>query len=288
MKIAEAASDERGALAYGKKGDQTGNEVRIRTMTGTETGSAGFEKILRFPDNATRAEIAKNAVDIALNDHIGYGQYGDPNDPLAGRYGLWEASQGLASFRQVKTDCNTDCSQLVSTDLNHVGLPCSKYMRTATEIQELTALGFVEYPYTAGACVLGDIVWRQGHTAVVIEAPEGEGGEEMFSARLTSSKDTRTYSTGAGPKTRACPYIKIKKADIGFTPNVIIAQMTGEILANTQWIRGQAHAYTANYENDATAGIACGTAPSYFNPDAEVIYLPVRFPEKVYIVRAYK
>ena len=204
MKIAEAAIDERGQTAWGKKGDQA-DEVRIRTMTGGESGNGTFTKILRFPDTALRRQFAKCATEIALNQHVGYAQYGDDADPYAGRYGLWNASQGVKSFADVDIYCNTDCSQMVSTNLNFNGIRSSMYMRTATEVKELTGLGFLELPFSVEACLLGDVLWRQGHTAVVVEAPEGEGGELMFSAKLISSKDEKIWSTGAGPKTRSCP-----------------------------------------------------------------------------------
>jgi len=289
MKIAEAASDERGALAWGQKGDQTGNEVRIREMTGKETGSGTFSLILRYPDKKKRAAFAKDAKEIALNDYFGYAQYGPDGDPYAGRYGIWNAMQqpDFKSFAEVRIFCNTDCSQMTCCALNHNGIAAPATMRTATEVAQLSALGFRQYPYTVGSCVLGDVVWRQGHTAIVIEAPEGEGEELMYSAKIISSKDTRIWSTGAGPKTRSTPYIKIKRAEIGFTPNVIVVEQLGEILANSQWIRGQAHLYCANYENDASAGIAVGKATSYFNPDASEIVIPVRFAEREHIVRIY-
>ena len=289
MKIAEAASDERGALAHGKKGDQTGNEVRIREMTGKETGSGTFTLILRYPDKKKRAGFAKDAKEIALNDYYGYAQYGPDDDPYAGRYGIWTVMhrEDFTDFAKMQIFANTDCSQMTCCALNHNGIAAPPTMRTATEVAQLEALGFIQYPYTVGSCVLGDVVWRQGHTAIVVEAPEGEGAEVMFSAKLTSSKDTRIWSTGAGPKTRACPYIKIKKAEIGFTPGVIVVEQLGEILANSQWVRGQAHLYCANYQNDASAGIAVGKASSYFNPDATEIIIPVRFAEREHIVRIY-
>ena len=290
MKIAEAASDERGALAFGKKGDQKGGEeVRIRTMTGTETGSAGFEKILRYPDTAVRIAIASDALEIALNDHYGYAQYGAEGDPYAGRYGIWTVMHepGFKSFAKVQVDCNCDCSQLVSCALNNNGIKCSQYMRTATEIRELTALGFEELPYSAGSCLRGDVVWRNGHTAIVVDAPIGEGGELMYSAKKTSSAEIRLWASGAGPKTRKAPYIKVKRSEIGFVPNVIVIQQLGEVLSLSQYIRGQAHMYVSNEENDAKAGVAVGKYASYFNPDAAELVIPVRYPEREYIVRIY-
>lgn len=116
-------------------------------------------------------------------------------------------------------------------------------------------------------------------------AESGQGNS--FSATLTSTKGTIVWSTGAGPKTRSLPYIEVTQKELGFTPNVICVQQQGEVLSNTQWIRGQAHCYTANYENNAYAGIAVGTQTTYFNPDGDPIRIPVRFADKRYFVRIY-
>lgn len=286
---AEAASDERGALAYGEVGDQKQmrgdpqdkEEVRIRAL-----GSGDFTLILRYPDAEKRKAFAKDAREIALNPNIGYAQYGDDKNNYAGRYGLWYAMHGVDNFRDIDVPCNCDCSALVADVLIHNGLNCSRYMRTAIEVNELEKLGFKQVPYALQSLTVGDVLWRQGHTAICIGENEEEEGK-VYSRTITSSTITKKWSTGAGVLTRSCPYIAVKKAELDFKPQVIVCQQVGEILANTQWIRGQAHAYCANYENDATAGIAVGTAAGYFNPDAAVIYIPVRFPNKDYEVKIY-
>lgn len=114
------------------------------------------------------------------------------------------------------------------------------------------------------------------------------GQSDSFEATLTSTKGTIVWSTGAGPKTRNLPYIEVTKKEIGFSPKVICVQQEGEILANSQWIRGQAHIFVANYENNAYAGVAVGKQATYFDPDAETIRIPVRFADKRYFVRIYK
>ena len=115
-----------------------------------------------------------------------------------------------------------------------------------------------------------------------------EGGEaDRFEAILTSTKETIVWSTGAGPKTRQLPYIEVTRKELGFDPKTIAVQMDGEVLANSQWMRGQAHIYVANYENDAYAGVAVGRVSSYFNPDADTIRIPVRFADKRYLVRIF-
>ena len=117
-----------------------------------------------------------------------------------------------------------------------------------------------------------------------------EGGQaESFEALLTSTRGTIMWSTGAGPKTRALPYIEVTRKELGFEPKTICVQQQGEVLSNTQWIRGASqHIYVANYENNAYAGVAVGKQASYFDPDADTIRIPVRFANKQYYVRIYK
>ena len=286
MKITEAASDERGALAHGKRGDQTGNEVRIREMNGTETGNATFTLILRYPSAAMRQKFAKDGLEIANNNFIGYAQYGPAEDPYAGRYGLHEAMKQFDRFAEVTIACNVDCSAKVGEILRHNGLNVNLYMRTANEVAELTKLGFEQIPFDVNKCVAGDILWRQGHTAVCVEGKKEK--DKMYSATLTSSASMKKWASGAGPNTRDAAYLSIKKSTIGFKPGIIVAQQQGEILANSQWMRGQSHIYVANFQNDATAGVAVGAAAGYFNPDADVLYIPVRFTNQKYLVRIYE
>ena len=121
----------------------------------------------------------------------------------------------------------------------------------------------------------------------VLRYGDETGTAYAFEATLKSTQGSITWSTGAGPKTRNCPYLEVTQTQLGFKPNAIIVQQKGEILANSQWMRGQAHIYVANYENNAYAGVAVGNTTSYFNPDAEIVRIPVRFPNVDYIVKIY-
>ena len=284
IQLSEAAHDERGGgnYAYGQPGDQTSCEVRIRNAKEEE-----FTYLLRYPDKEMRRRFANDAIAIAMNDHIGYAQYG--KDTLGGRYGIHEVMKVFDRFEDITTDCNCDCSSMTSAYLQHNGIPVSIYMRTATERAELAKFGFVEIPYSLANCRLGDICWRNGHTATIVKAPEGEDEEEemKYSAVLESSRDYKKWSSGAGVLSRECPYISVSRNALGFEPNVIVVQQEGEILANSQWIRGQAYIYTSNFENNASAGIRVGRINGDFNPDSVEIQIPVRFPSRKYIVKIY-
>lgn len=278
--LAEASKDERGALAYGQKGDQTTEEVWIREIYEGE-----FVHTYRYPDKNLAGKFAEDAREIAMNDHIGYAQYGKEGDNYAGRYGLWYAMHGADRFSEIDVACNVDCSAMVADILIHNGLNCNRTMRTAVQREEMKRLGFTELPFNRNDLQKGDILWRNGHTAVCIDNKEEE--EKVYSRMIRSSVITKKWSTGAGVLTRSTSYITVKRSELGFKPQVIVCQQMGEILANTQWIRGQAHIYCANFNNDATAGIAVGTAAGFFNPDAATIQIPVRFADKDYEVKIY-
>jgi len=325
--VVEAAHNENGQLNNGTPGDQTKDEVRIRQL-----GSNDFTYILRCPDKAKAKCISEDAVRIAENDHIGYAQYSDSSSKYAARYGLWYAMRGLevpeiqpleepkeltdpikvskatasngrVDFSKIKTDCNTDCSQLASCVLTNNGYQSGMYMSTSTEIKVLTGLGFTKLPYSLDALQDGDILWRTGHTGIAVKVADeippqpqpSDGSEdketgEVFSAVLKSSSATKTWSTGAGVNSRKTPYITIPQALIGFTPNVICVQQQGEVLSLCQWMREQNEGFLfcSNEKNNASAGIAVGTKAGYFNPDADKLIIPVRFPEENYIVKIYR
>jgi hypothetical protein len=114
-----------------------------------------------------------------------------------------------------------------------------------------------------------------------------DGEADRFEAILTSTKGTIVWSTGAGPKTRNCPYIEVTRKELGFTPKTICVQHISEPLDNAQWMRGLSHLYCTNHENNAYAGIAVGKAVSYFDPDADPIRIPVWSADQQYYVRIF-
>ena len=114
-----------------------------------------------------------------------------------------------------------------------------------------------------------------------------DGEADRFEAILTSTKGTIVWSTGAGPKTRNCPYIEVTRKELGFAPKTICVQHISEPLDNAQWMRGLSHLYCTNHENNAYAGIAVGKAVSYFDPDADTIRIPVWSADRQYYVRIF-
>jgi len=146
-----------------------------------------------------------------------------------------------------------------------------------------------------GGAQLGDQTGREIEYSAYYNFPwtyvlryTAEGGEaDRFEAILTSTKGTIVWSTGAGPKTRNCPYIEVTREELGFAPKTICVQHISEPLDNAQWMRGLSHLYCTNHENNAYAGIAVGKAVSYFNPDADTIRIPVWTADQQYYVRIF-
>ena len=167
--IGQACSNERGEIENGTKGDQTGREVRINTFYDGQV----WQVIYRCKDKAKAKLIAQYMRDACNNDNIGY-------DTGKTRYSCWDEAMKVGSTKGIKTPCNTDCSQLVDLCVNLTGISVSKYLWTAIEDQLLMSTGMFDKITDQsilrgnGIC-LGDILWRTGHTACVVEAEEQSG-----------------------------------------------------------------------------------------------------------------
>lgn len=171
LKIGHAASNERGEILGGAKGDQTGREVRINTFFDGQT----WQVVYRCTDAEKRKLIGKYMKDACENDHIGY-------DTGNTRYSCWNAAMAVKSTAGITEDCNTDCSQLMCICVNLAGIPLTRYLWTAIEDELLMSTGqFLRITdaetLRGNGLEVGDILWRTGHTAVVVEAEETKPGE---------------------------------------------------------------------------------------------------------------
>ena len=113
--ISNVSGDERGKLAGGQAGDQTGNEWKIRSWY-----NRPWLCVLRHPDPAVRKELAKLARAGAKNDKIGYdqGTVGNSED----RYSFWYQlkANGYDPAKITKA-CETDCSAAEAAMVKAVG-----------------------------------------------------------------------------------------------------------------------------------------------------------------------
>ena len=161
VKIGHARSSETKSK-NGVAGDQTGNEVSI-----TEWYNAPWLAVYRPTNKIIAERIALFVEKACANDNIGYSQ----NDRLS----LYHACL-VAEFHveYINRGVNCDCSSLVACACINAGLAVSPDMTTAVEesvlmstntFEKLTQRQYIQsYDYLKR----GDILWKNGHTAVVL------------------------------------------------------------------------------------------------------------------------
>lgn len=170
LMIGQACSNERVEIINGTKGDQTGREVRINTFYDGQV----WQKIFRCKDADKARLIAQFMADACRNDCIGY-------DTGSTRYSCWDEAMKVGSTAGITKPCNTDCSQLMDICVNLAGIPVSKYLWTAIEDELLMSTGrfdrIMDQSILRGNGVrIGDILWRDGHTAVCVEVNDTPSG----------------------------------------------------------------------------------------------------------------
>jgi len=168
IKLAHAMYDENGEAGNGKTkpGDQTGKEVGLTNWFNNE--KKPWAAVLRPKNKKVAEKIAKTAIQIALNDFIGYNQYR--------RTTLYYKAK-LVDFiiKKIKDNCETDCSAMVAVCSIAAGLKVNPEITTANEVAALLATGGFEkltdkkYLNSEQYLRNGDILWRPGHTAVVVD-----------------------------------------------------------------------------------------------------------------------
>ena len=169
--IAHASKDEHGTFRGGAAGDQTGQEVVIRSWY-----NRPWNVVLRAKDTSTANKIAEAMERACKNDHIGY-------DQNQRNTALTEARKVAYDPGRITKDVETDCSALVSLACMYAGIPEAAlfmYGNSATtstlrsrllktgKFTELTARAYTGY---SDKLVRGDILLYEGHhVAVVVSA----------------------------------------------------------------------------------------------------------------------
>lgn len=168
--ISHASIDERGNIAGGKAGDQTGKEVCTRSYY-----SKGWNVVVRMKTPAMREKVADCMVKAVDNNYIGYNQ--------ARRMTLINYARNVGyDPSKVTTPCDCDCSSLVTLACIYAGIREASLIvggnaaTTSTLRKRLQATGavdvFTSKDYTASDSKLirGDILIKEGsHTAVVTQ-----------------------------------------------------------------------------------------------------------------------
>lgn len=167
-KIAQASYSE----YYGAWGEP-GNQLR----QGTEDGELNiveythFTRCFRWKDRSLAANAADLAVRIVRNKLVGYSQ----NNGASPRDTLHKELVKCGWMpEKIQSKCNCDCSSFVAVLCQYNGLNIPDSMYTGSECQLLAQTGaFEDYEITGDfVFAVGDIVWREGHTAIVVEADD--------------------------------------------------------------------------------------------------------------------
>jgi len=218
--IAHASMGESNLVKGGKAGDQTGNEVCIRSWYNKPWGC-----VIRFTDPIMREKLAKCMENAAANNHIGYDQ--NQRNTL-----LKLARKYNYDVSRVTEDCETDCSALVSVACMFAGIPESMLTlngncaTTRTLKPILKNSGEVEifttsmYTAKTDRLIRGDILLKEGsHVAVVVRGNEDVKSLEEIAKEVIAG----VWGDGAQRKQR------LRAA--GYNPSMVQAKVN-EILAN--------------------------------------------------------
>lgn len=197
VRIGQFNHPENGGL-YGRPGDQLfpadgktaetfEAEVNIAPV------GTGWKRIFRPVDPGMGDEAADIMELTARNPHVGYSQ-----GPT--RYSFGDALR-LADNdpEKIVTDCNGDCSSGTAAICNAAGCGVNPEMTTATEKRDLmTSRQFLliedELRIKPELMHRGDILWRDGHTAIVIDV----GGEVRSGALVMYASERVKMRLGPG------------------------------------------------------------------------------------------
>ena len=181
--IGHASINEKGKVKGGKKGDQTGKEVCIRTWYLHKKNWVVIRPL--DPDDAEI--IASTMEAICKNDNFGYGQ--DYRDS-----GFNELKKVNFDPSKVKVKCGLDCSKAVMACCHAAGIKVGNFV-TASEVKILKATGKFKiltsdkYCKSSKYLKRGDILVTKkvpGHTVVVLS--NGSGATSIDVTNPSSGK----------------------------------------------------------------------------------------------------
>ena len=181
IRIGHASRDEHGCATGGTAGDQTGQEICIRTWY------RGNWKVLLRPTDAKIAQkIAQSCMDACANTKLGYDQSGRNT-------GLAAASAANWDLGAIDTAAEFDCSSLVTACVQAAGVHVwdgGNAPTTRTLEQVLCATGafraLSEGKYLTGTANLraGDILLNPGsHVVIVLDTSSLTGEDKVNTVR---------------------------------------------------------------------------------------------------------
>ena len=184
VRIGHSSINEKGTTTGGKKGDQTGKEVCIRTWYLHKKGW----NVIRPKSSKDAEEIAKCMEMICANDNIGYCQ----SHRLSG---IEEAAKYNYDPSKIKVKCELDCSSSLRLCCLYAGIKASNFV-TENEVSALKATGKFEiltsdkYCKSSAYLKRGDILVTKtsGHTVVVLSNGSKVTGDEITNSSYDESK----------------------------------------------------------------------------------------------------
>lgn len=187
IKCAWASIDERGKASGGKAGDQTGGEVKIGNWY-----QFGQNVILRSKTKTAANKIAASAKACAENKHIGYDQA-----QRATLYKAWSKIGITKSPALIKTNCETDCSEMTACCILSASIKISPDCWTGNlraackETGKFTILTDSKYLKSDAYLKKGDIILNEkSHVIIALE-----NGSKVSVKKTTKSKTTSQTTT---------------------------------------------------------------------------------------------
>lgn len=161
-----ASIDERGKASGGKAGDQTGKEVKLAPWY-----NFGQDVVIRFKDEKLAKKAAECMKWLCETNYVGY------NQAPGKRTSAYNALKKLKwKYKKLRTKTETDCSQLISTVLNCIGIKVSPNIWTGNMVSALKATGKFEFLTQARYLTsdrylkVGDIILNQSsHVIMALE-----------------------------------------------------------------------------------------------------------------------
>lgn len=173
---------------YGTPGDQTGKELRLQNWY---ISGDGWKAVFRWKDKELAKRAAKYVKECCESVHVGYSQSLDETgreslDRIAAKY-KYDIDK-LIEF------VNCDCSTLMASAVRSVDGNVNRGMSTGTEEAELsksklfTELKDSKYLTKPDDLEVGDILWRVGHTAMVVSIKKDKEEKELSTVKETVVK----------------------------------------------------------------------------------------------------
>lgn len=220
--VSNCGCDERGSIAGGQAGDQTGNEWCLKPWY--QYAPYGWQYVLRHPDRSVGQLIADLACEAAANDNVGY----DQNER-----GTFWAQLPRAGYRpaNITIPCEADCSSGASAIVKAVGyltgntalqnVSADNYtgsIRSALQVAGFQVLSEAKYLTSDSYLLPGDFLLREGfHICTVVSA--GSETEDYDDMILEIMKNARfEFYNGQKLKTVIVDELNVRSAPSAEAP----------------------------------------------------------------------